>query len=141
MRVSTVIAARPQEVWPHLAELDSHVAWMVDAVDIRFTTPQRQGVGTTFECDTKVGPIRLTDRMEVTEWEEGRRIGVRHRGLVRGSGRFTIERLDRGERTRFIWEERLAFPWRLTTPVLGAIWRRNLARLKQRIESGTPPRR
>lgn len=144
MRVSTVIAARPQDVWPHLADLGSHVAWMADAEAIRFTTPQRRGVGTTFECDTKVGPLRLTDRMEVTEWEEGRLIGVRHRGLVRGSGRFTIERLDRGERTRFTWEEKLAFPWRLAAPVLGAIWRRNLARLKERIESSpeqpeTPP--
>lgn len=96
-------------------------------------------MGTSFECDTKVGPLRLTDRMEVTEWEEGHLIGVRHHGLVTGKGRFTIERLDRGERTRFTWEEELAFPWRLATPVLGAIWRRNLSRLKVRVESGTDP--
>ncbi len=135
MKVTTVIAARPQQVWPHLAELESHVEWMADAEAIRFTTPQRRGVGTSFECDTRVGPFHLTDRMDVTEWEEGRLIGVRHQGLVTGAGRFTIERLDRGERTRFTWEERLAFPWRLATPVLAAIWRRNLARLKVRIET------
>ncbi len=135
MRVTTTINARPQAVWPHLAALDTHVEWMADADAIRFTSAQRSGVGTSFECDTRVGPFRLTDRMEVTEWEEGRLIGVRHRGVVSGTGRFTIERLDRGERTRFIWEERLAFPWRLATPVLGAIWRRNLARLKHRVES------
>ncbi len=138
MKVSTVIAARPAQVWPHLADLPSHVEWMADAETIRFTTPQRRGVGTSFECDTKVGPLRLTDHLEVTEWEEGRLIGVRHHGLVTGTGRFTIERLDRGERTRFIWEEELAFPWRLATPVLGAIWRRNLDRLKTRIESEAP---
>lgn len=135
MKISTTIRARPQAVWPHLAALDSHVQWMADADAIRFTTPQRRGIGTSFECDTRVGPFRLTDRMEVTEWEEGRLIGVRHRGLVAGTGRFILERLDRGESTRFTWEEELAFPWRLATPVLGAIWRRNLSRLKTKIES------
>jgi uncharacterized protein YndB with AHSA1/START domain len=135
VKVSTTIDAQPQAVWPHLAALDTHVEWMADADAIRFTSAQRQGVGTSFECDTRVGPFRLTDRMEVTEWEEGRLIGVRHRGVVSGTGRFTIERLDRGERTRFTWEERLAFPWRLATPVLGAIWRRNLGRLKDRVET------
>lgn len=133
--MSTTIDAPPQVVWPHLAALDTHVEWMADADAIRFTSAQRRGVGTSFECDTRVGPFRLTDRMEVTEWEEGRLIGVRHRGVVSGTGRFTIERLDRGERTRFTWEERLAFPWRLATPVLGAIWRRNLGRLKDRVET------
>lgn len=135
MKVTTVIDAGPQRVWPHLADLESHVEWMADAYDIRFAGPQRRGVGTRFDCDTRVGPFRLTDSMQVTEWEEGRVIGVRHEGLVTGEGRFTIERLDRGERTRFTWEEQLRFPWRLATPVLAAIWRRNLARLKTRIEA------
>jgi uncharacterized protein YndB with AHSA1/START domain len=136
VRVTTTIQAGPQTVWAHLADLSSHVEWMADAEAIRFTTPQRRGVGTSFECDTRVGPFHLVDRMEVTEWDEGRVIGVRHCGLVSGTGRFTLERLDRGERTRFTWEEELAFPWRLATPVLGAIWRRNLTRLKTRIEAG-----
>jgi uncharacterized protein YndB with AHSA1/START domain len=135
VKVATTICARPEEVWSHVADLESHVTWMVDAEAIRFTSPQRRGVGTRFDCDTRVGPIRFSDRMEVTEWEEGRLIGVAHHGLVTGTGQFTLERLDGGERTRFAWEEELAFPWRLTTPVLGAIWRRNLARLKARVES------
>lgn len=135
MKVTTTISAPPQTVWPHLADLGSHVEWMADAEAIRFTTPQRRGVGTTFECDTRVGPFRVVDRMEVTEWDEGRLIGVRHRGLVSGTGRFTLERLDGGQRTRFTWQEDLAFPWRLAAPVLGAIWRRNLTRLKSRIET------
>ncbi len=136
MKVTTTIEAAPQAVWPHLAALDTHVEWMADAEAIRFTSAQRTGVGTSFECDTRVGPFRLTDRMEVTEWEEGRLIGVRHHGVVPGSGRFTLERVERGEQTRFTWEEHLAFPWALATPILSAIWRRNLNRLKQRIESG-----
>ena len=42
---------------------------MADAVAIRFETEQTRGVGTKFLCDTKVGPIRLTDQMEITEWQ------------------------------------------------------------------------
>ncbi len=147
MKVSTVIAARPAQVWPHLADLSSHVEWMADAETIRFTTPQQQGVGTSFECDTKVGPLRLTDRMEVTEWKPGRAMGVRHRGLVGGTGRFTLKAM-RGGRTRFAWEERLHFPlWcggpvgaLLARPVLTRIWRSNLAGLKSRVERDGPPR-
>ncbi len=77
--------------------VERHVDWMADAVSIRFETDQTRGVGTSFLCDTKVGPIRLTDRMEITEWvpadDAGAigRMGVRHTGIVTGTGVFTIE--------------------------------------------------
>ncbi len=75
------------------------------------STDQHRGVGTSFLCDTKVGPIKLVDRMEITEWVTGSTIGVRHVGLVTGSGRFTLTAIDLGRRTRFSWEESLIFPW------------------------------
>ena len=64
---------------------------MADAEAIRFLTEQTEGVGTRFECVTRIGPVRLTDRMEITEWEPGRSMGVRHAGVVTGTGRFTID--------------------------------------------------
>ena len=142
IRVSTVIDAPPGRVWAAVRDVGSHVTWMHDAVAIRYTSASRQGVGTTFDCDTKVGPFRLTDRMEVTEWDEGRAMGIRHVGLVTGSGRFTLRRARRG-RTQFTWEERLVFPWWMggrpgavvAAPVLRGIWRRNLANLKRRVET------
>jgi uncharacterized protein YndB with AHSA1/START domain len=136
IRVATTIEAPPEAVWSSLADVGSHVEWMADAEAIRFTSPQHRGVGTTFDCDTRVGPFRLTDRMEVTEWDEGRVMGVRHTGLVKGEGRFTLAPTAGGRRTRFTWEERLAFPWSLTGPVLAAVWRRNLRRLKRTVERG-----
>ena len=48
-------------------------------------------MGTSFECDTRVGPLRLTDRMTVVEWDEPRAMAVRHTGLVSGTGRFLLE--------------------------------------------------
>ena len=142
IRVSTVIDAPPGRVWTAVRDIASHVGWMHDAVAIRFTSPSREGVGTTFDCDTKVGPLRLTDRMEVTEWDEGRTMGIRHVGVVTGTGRFTLRRVRRG-RTRFTWDERLVFPWWMggrpasmaAAPVLRWIWRRNLADLKRRVET------
>lgn len=143
IRVATTIDAPPKSVWAYIRDIGSHVGWMEDAVDIRFTSDSQDGVGTTFECDTRVGPIRLTDLMEVTEWDERRRMGIRHVGLVTGTGRFTLRKARRG-RTRFTWEERLRFPWWmggpiggvLGAPVLRRIWRRNLRNLKRHVESG-----
>jgi carbon monoxide dehydrogenase subunit G len=146
IKVSTVIDAPGPRVWEDVRSIGSHVEWMHDAVAIRFTSKQREGVGTTFDCDTRVGPFRLTDLMEVTEWDEGRAIGIRHTGVVSGTGRFTVVPAGSG-RSRFTWEERLAFPWWMGGPlgglvgsrVLKAIWRRNLARLRRRFDAQPSP--
>ena len=143
IRVSTVIDAPPDQVWDEVRHIERHVDWMADAVAIRFTSDRRSGVGTTFDCETKVGPIRLTDRMEVTEWLDAKVMGVRHVGLVTGTGRFTLTKA-KGGRTRFSWQERLRFPWWMGGPVGGVaggrvmrrIWKRNLAVLKDLVEHG-----
>jgi hypothetical protein len=143
IEVATVIDAPPEVVWARIEDVATHVDWMADAEAIRFTSDQTAGVGTTFDCDTKIGPAKLTDRMAVTEWSPGQAMGVRHEGLVTGEGRFTLTALD-GGRTRFAWAETLRFPWWMGgrvggaagAPVLRAVWRRNLARLKALVEGG-----
>lgn len=147
--VSTVIDASPDEVWAVVEDIASHVEWMADARAIRFTSARSSGVGTTFDCDTRVGPLRLTDRMEITRWEPGRAMGVRHAGLVTGDGVFTLSPaggwLRRRRATRFEWSERLVFPWWMGGPagalvggrVLARVWRRNLRGLKRRVEGRT----
>jgi hypothetical protein len=130
-------------VWAAIKDISTHVEWMADAVEIRFTSRRRSGVGASFDCDTRVGPLRLTDRMEVTEWRPGRVMGIRHVGVVTGEGRFLLRRRRRG-RTRFTWQERLVFPWWMGGPVgalaggqvLRLVWRRNLRNLKRRVEGG-----
>lgn len=143
IRVSTTIDAPPAQVWDEVRHIDRHVHWMADAAAITFTSSSRSGVGTTFDCITKVGPIALTDRMEITEWRDGKVMGVRHVGLVTGTGRFTLTRA-RGGRTRFTWEERLRFPLWMGGRVGGVvggrimkrIWKRNLRVLKELVEHG-----
>ena len=142
VRVSTVIKASPRTVWRSLEDIESHVGWMEDAIAIRITSRTKRGVGTTFECDTRAGPITLLDRMEIIEWQPRRAMGVRHVGAVSGEGRFTLRALGPG-RTRFTWREQLRFPWWLGgsvggvfgAEVLRVIWKRNLRNLKQIVES------
>jgi hypothetical protein len=128
-------------VWDVVERIDHHVDWMQDAVRITFRGSRRRGVGTEFECLTRVGPMRTTDVMRVTEWRPREAMGIEHHGVVRGVGRFTLRRRLRGG-TRFCWEERLRFPWwmggfageQAARPVLRAVWKRNLARLKEQVE-------
>lgn len=115
-----------EQVWEELRHIDRHVTWMLDAASITFEGDQREGVGTTFHCVTKIGPLRTTDIMTVTQWEEGRRMGVAHRGLVTGEGVFTLTQTGRG--TLLEWEEDLTMPWQFLGPV-GAFLARPLFRL------------
>ncbi len=143
IRVATVIDAPPRVVWADVRTIASHVEWMADAEAITFTSAAEEGVGTTFDCRTRVGPLHLTDRMEVTQWRERRSMGIRHVGLVTGEGRFTLRRA-RGGRTRFTWTEQLRYPWWMGGPigglvidrVLALIWRGNLRRLASRFSHG-----
>jgi carbon monoxide dehydrogenase subunit G len=142
--VRTELNATPAQVWEILEPVERHVDWMADAVAIRFVTDQTRGVGTRFLCDTKVGPIRLTDEMEITEWVPEHSMGVRHTGIVTGTGVFTLEAIDLDRRTRFTWSEELRFPWYLGgrigemvggQVVMKAIWRRNLHALRLLVDA------
>jgi hypothetical protein len=140
IEVTTTINAQPTDVWAAIADIATHVRWMDDAVAIRFISETRSGVGAAFDCDTRLGPFRLTDRMVVTEWAPPRVLGIRHAGVVTGSGRFVLTATHGG--TSFAWEEDLTFPvWMgggvggaAAAPALRRVWRRNLANLKSLVE-------
>ncbi len=141
IRTSVHIEATPAQVWEEVRHIDRHVGWMADAAEIRFHGDQREGVGTTFTTVTKVGPLRTSDVMEVTEWEPAATMGVRHSGAVTGTGRFTLEPAGNG--THFVWTEDLTLPWYfggrlgavVAKPLLAWIWRRNLRGLKEQVEA------
>lgn len=141
--VETELDAPPEVVWADVRNISSHVEWMHDAESIWFTSDTVEGTGTTFDCETRVGPIRLTDVMEITAWVDGELMGVRHSGVVTGEGEFRLEPLG-SNRTRFSWREELRFPWWLGGPigepvgaiVLKMIWKRNLGLLRDRYRHG-----
>ena len=142
--VAVDIDAPPEAVWRVVEPIEDHVDWMHDAASIRFTSELTRGVGTTTVVDTRVGPLHVSDHMTITEWDEGRSMGVEHTGVVTGRGRFTLEPNGRGG-TRFAWDEDLQFPWWLGgrageavggRVVLARVWRRNLQALKRLVEDG-----
>ena len=126
-------------LWSELSRLERHVYWMHDALAIEFAGDQRRGVGTTFTCRTRVGPLVTRDVMRVVEWREGAAIAVEHRGLVRGRGRFSLA--GDARQVELTWREELDFPWwalgpvgaLAAAPVLARIWRANLAALGRRL--------
>ena len=143
IRVSTEIDAAPSRVWRVVEPIERHVDWMTAARSITFEGEQHRGTGTRFVCETKIGPITLHDRMEITDWVPERRMGVRHSGVVTGTGEFELTAIDLDRRTRFTWTEELHFPWYLGgrlgerlggQAVLAWIWRRNLRTLAQLVE-------
>ena len=129
-------------MWATVEDIATHTRWMADAESIEFVTEQRSGVGTEFDCRTRVGPFTTVDRMRVTEWEPGAVMGIEHRGLVTGAGRFTLRPpapaspSSAGPRT---WCSRPRWAAGSVSgragPVLERIWRANLRRLRDLAEA------
>ena len=134
--VSIEIPASSAAIWTELEAIERHVEWMADAVAIDFHGEQRRGPGTSFSCLTKIGPFHTSDEMTIDFWDEGRAIGVIHRGAVTGSGRFVLTPISATAST-LTWTETLQLPWWLggslggfcARPIFHWIWMRNLARL------------
>jgi hypothetical protein len=140
--LAITVGTSPTEVWSTLEDIESHTEWMADAVAITFRSEHRRGVGTEFECLTRIGPFRTTDVLRVTEWEPAAAMGIDHHGVVTGHGRFTLLPVGPGLTARG-WREELRYPWwlggplgeRLSRPVLVHVWRANLARLREACEA------
>jgi len=138
--IDIIIRHDRHDTWDELRHIDRHVTWMSDAQRIDFHSDQREGVGTTFDCLTRIGPFTTTDVMTITRWQDEVAMGVTHRGLFTGRGEFSL--LAIGNDTKLTWKEDLRFPWWaasslgavLARPVLRAIWRKNLANLAKVID-------
>ena len=143
VRVSRVIAAPPGIVWPVIADIEGHARWQVDVRRITITSSSARGVGTTYACDTRLGPVRMRIPMEIVEWDEGAAVAVQYDGTLRGGGRITLTR-KRRRRTKVTWAARVHFPWWMggavgalaAAQVLRAVWRKNLAALEHQVETG-----
>ena len=116
---------------------------MHDAVSINFLTEQTEGTGTSFLCLTKIGPLQTRDIMTITQWKENEIMGVKHVGLIKGTGTFTLD--SRDSETLVTWQEDLKFPWwgfgplgaLVAKPILRLVWKKNLKNLKTIIEAST----
>lgn len=143
--ISRQVPFSAERVFNELAALERHHIWMADAQAIEIVSAEGRGVGVEMIAHTRIGPLRTADRMVVTEWHEGHAITVHHVGLVRGSGRLSVD-ADGPDRARVHWDEELVFPGgrlgelaaRLARPILWWIWRGNLARLEAAVAAAGP---
>lgn len=146
LELAVLIDATTATVWQELKAIQRHVTWMRDAEQITFVSTDHEGLAAAFDCVTRVGPFRTTDRMRVSAWEPDRCLGIEHHGAVTGAGRFTLEPDGSAAQTRMTWTEVLTFPWWMggrvgevaARPILRRIWRSNLERFRQQF--GTAPR-
>ncbi len=140
--VAVIIDAPRESVFAYIGNIEDQTAWMTDAKKITMTSSQVQGIGVKFRVDTRIGPLRAQDEMEVTDWVSGRLIKVAHGGLIKGEGIFTAADYGMGK-TLFSWEEELIFPTllggrvaeALARPILTRIFQRDLNNLKRIIEA------
>ena len=104
IKLEIEINAPVTQVWDDISDIQTHVNWMSDASEISFTSEQTEGVGTIFNCETTVGPLRTTDKMQITEWIPNELMAISHNGLVAGKGKFKLEETP-DLKTLFKWEE------------------------------------
>lgn len=143
IEVNTHIETPPERVWDVLVDWESQPTWMVDARTVTVLSPRRDGTGTVLRCRTDIAGLVVTDDMEISEWDEGRLLGVRHLGrLIRGVGAFQLEPTPHG--TRLTWWEEFDAPLGavgealtqvLIAPLVTRTARRSVANLKRLCES------
>lgn len=140
------------DVWAELVAWEDQPRWMHDAREVEVTSEHRTGLGVTIRVPTDIAfGLVVIDTMETTEWEEERRIAVRHTGrVIRGHGAFELRPTRTGgggEGTMFTWWEEVGAPFgrlgdllaqRLVMPWVGRIFRRSLRQLKALVEETAP---
>ena len=142
-----VIAARPEQLWPWIADPTRHpeFAGSGEPQSIRVIGGERQGVGMRFESQQKVlGLVRYVTRSEVVDFEPNRRF--RFRVDDRADWELVLEPTEEG--TRVTHRHRFEPPTHglmgLITPIQRWRARQNAANMVRTLENlarlvGAPP--
>ncbi len=105
VEVAREVSAPQQQVWDLLVDWERQAAWMVDARAVEVASSVRRGTGVRLHVPTSVLGMTVEDVLEVTGWEEPRRLRVRHVGsVVSGEAAFELVATQRGTWIRW-WEE------------------------------------
>jgi hypothetical protein len=143
LTVPVDVAAPAAAVWHEVTDWERQGDWML-ATRVETTGPgdgRRLGAG--LKAVTGIGPLAVTDVMEIVEWTPPRRCVVRHTGrVVRGDGVFEVVALGPG-RARLLWTELLDLPlgvlgrlgWPVVRPAFRAGIALSLRRLARRCEA------
>ncbi|MDP8929674.1 MAG: SRPBCC family protein [Actinomycetota bacterium] len=149
VEVAREMVAPPRIVWGVLVDWERQAEWMMDARAVEVTSVARRGVGVRLRVPTSVLGMSFEDVLEVTAWEEPRRLGVRHIGSL-ASGVAAFELVTTQQGTRVDWWEEIEVPFGivgelgarlLVRPYLAWVFRRSLddfARLCEQEAAATP---
>lgn len=144
LTVPVDVDAPADAVWRTITDWPGQGAWMLGTRVAVTTGGDGRSLGAQLRAVTGVGPLGITDTMEIVEWEPPKRCVVRHTGrVVRGDGVFEVVPLG-PRRSRFLWTEQLDLPLgvlgRLGWPVVKPIFRAgvvsSLRRMARLCESG-----
>jgi hypothetical protein len=148
LSVPVDVDAPAQVVWAYVTDWERQGEWML-GTRVRVTGGDGRGVGTTLRAVTGIGPLGVSDTMEVVEFREGSdrsghddrwRAAVRHTGrVIRGEGFFAVDELG-PQRSRFTFTELIDLPlgalgrlgWPLARPVIRAGFVVSLRRMADR---------
>ncbi|APU12976.1 SRPBCC family protein [Actinoalloteichus fjordicus] len=105
-----LVPTRAEKAWAAATDWARQGEWML-GTEVDVVGGDGASVGSTLAAFTGFGGVGFMDRMEITEWDPPRAVGVRHTGrLVRGEGGFRILPHAGIDRCTFLWEERLTLP-------------------------------
>lgn len=135
------------EVWPYLIAFEQVPLWEHGVVEVRQVTPGLPDIGTEISARRIYGgrETQLTGR--IVDFEEGRSATMSLRGgpLDEVYVEYAVDPIDdRRSVVTFRTRGNLIRPLRFLHPILPVLGRaearKNLAKLKHRIEAGIPPR-
>lgn len=143
MTVPVDVNAPAEAVWRMLTDWPGQQEWMLGTrVEVQGGGEGRH-LGARLRAVTGVGPLGITDTMEIVEWEPPKRCVVRHTGkVVRGDGVFEVVALA-PDRSRLLWSELLDLPlgavgalgWRAAAPAFRWGVLRSLQKMARQCEA------
>jgi uncharacterized membrane protein len=140
MSMSITIEAPIERVWEYASDIHRQPEWMHEMKRVEMLTPGPIRVGSRGRATVRIFGISTTDDVVITRLEPPTAFGIRHEGRFTGEGLLLFGATPSGA-TRVDWMEHLRPPLFptiggfLQRPILAAIFRSDLGRLKASIES------
>ena len=119
--ISLKINAPIQKVWDSLVQWEKQGEWMLQT-KVWVTSEITEGVGTSINAFTGIGPLGVLDSMTVTAWQPPHTCDVLHTGkIIKGTGRFHLREIT-SDTTIFDWSEEVIAPRVLFLVMLPALY-------------------